>query len=217
MDWIYGIDGGCTDTTYDEAFWRDAVSPFAEVNGIWYAVTENGLKTWDGTSDAFGAAVDSFGTAMSGLSLYCGRLYYNDYYGIRCYEPFAGRRLEVADFGARYGEGLLIEGNTLTFQCYWPENGVYKHGRGTLELSPWLQTSDGSFSYYLERGKLYVNAPSVKVAMACYDNAGRMTGYGLMAGSLSYCAMDPGRVKLIPVTMDGTWLPSGRALSGTIR
>jgi len=67
MDWNYGNGEACTDTTYDSYFWRDAISPFLNVGGMWYAVTEEGLKNWDGASNGFGEMVDVFQSPSSGL------------------------------------------------------------------------------------------------------------------------------------------------------
>jgi len=214
VDWVYGNGQACTDTTYDEYFWRDAVSPFVEAEGTWYAVTEDSLKTWDGASDGFGETLDNFVTPSAGLALHCGKLYYNDYYNIRCYELFTERVQIVANFGSRYGEGLRIEGDTLTYQCFWEEGNTFKHGRGTLELLPWFAGGDGSFGYYVTEGTLYLADSDVCVAVVCYDEWGSMTACRLLTGKTS-CTLQKGQVKLIAMTANG-WLPCGEAVSGTV-
>ena len=222
LDWIYGNGQCAADTSYDEAFWQDAVSPFLNVNGVWYAVTGKGLKTWDGTSAEFEKTVDAFSSAASGLALYHGRLYYNSYYGVRCYEPFAGKQSEVLNFsathgGSYYGQGLAVEGDTLTYEVYWFDgSGVYHVGSATRELEAYTSAANGSFGYYMEDGRVYLDAPSAYVAAVFYDENGCMTGASLLTGTAS-CDLQKGQAKLFAITADGGWLPCGAAVSGTVR
>lgn len=222
VDWARGVEDAAADTTYDTYFWQDAVSPFLQVDGIWYAVTKKGLKTWDGVSDAFGSTADSFSVYAAGLDVYCGRLYYNSYYGIRCYEPFTGRIFGVLDFGAThgsnyYGQGLLVEGDTLTYDLYWYDtSGTFRTGWAECDLEPYIAAPGGGFGYYVEDGTLYLNADDLSVAAICYDDDGRMTSCSLLTGE-DTCPLQQGRVKLVALTNDGSWLPVGEILAGTVR
>lgn len=221
LDWIYGNGQRAADTSYDEAFWRDTVSPFRNVDGVWYAVTGEGLKTWDGASAEFGETVDAFDSPSSGLALYHGRLYYNSYYGVRCYEPFAGHKGEVLNFakthgGRYYGQGLVVEGDTLTYEAYWfDDKDVYHVGSADMQLQAYTSAANGSFGYYLEDGRLYVEAPSARVAAVFYDENNRMTGAALLTGTAS-CGLQEGRAKLFAITADDNWMPCGEAVSGTV-
>jgi len=221
VDWVYGNGEACTDTTYDNYCWRSAVSPFLYVDGVWYAVTEEGLKTWDGASPDFEETVDGFASPSSGLSLHCGRLYYNGYYEVRCYEPFTGRIFLVRDFArahgaGHYGQGLAVEGDTLTYEVYWfDEDDVYHYGRGNCPLESYLKAAeDGSFGYYVSNGRLYLQADTDQVAVAFYNDKGRMTGVSLLTGESS-CALRKGQVKLMAMTANG-WLPCEKTLDGTV-
>lgn len=232
-DWIFGNGVSCTDTTYDNYFWTSVWAPFLNVDGTWYTVNSSGLTTWDGTSAAFGPVLDHLYASCSGLAYSNGKLYYNSSSQIRSYDLFTQTASPVLTFshsGGSNGQGLLVNGDILTYQCYRyvdvkdPETGAVlgqqmQAVHDTLTLSPYAQSAGNDFSYYVSNGTVHIqqNTPSTAVAVVCFNEHGRMVDHSLLTASGSYRLKQGGSVKLIAMDTAGGWLPCGAPVTGTVK
>ena len=125
-------DAVCTDTAYDDYFWRDVASPFLYLDGQWYCVGNDGLMTWDGRSNSTDILLSfpqqfrnwypgyRFGgeyVYASGLFELDGALYFNTYYSVIRYDLASGKVTRLYD-NVRNFNGWSVAG------CWLNEDGT---------------------------------------------------------------------------------------------
>lgn len=187
-DWEYGISEGCTDTRYDSYFWKDTVSPFTNVDGVWYfiesdskqtdqglQITDSRLMKWDGEhGNGNETIVGGFQSPGTGLGYFAGKLYFSSFYSLRSYDLQEGRLSSLLSTGTYiYGSRLEQSGEELTLKYRVYENGslVTK----TLSIDPYIAVDDGGYGYYQQGGSLHIKLDGTgAVAVAQYDGKGKM-------------------------------------------
>jgi len=210
-DWVYGKnipEAKRDDTRYDDWFWREALSPFVNADGVWYVVTGSGLSTWDGRSNGFGTLLEQdayFSTDTSGLTLDRGTLYYNSYRDVRSCELFTGRQEIVLERTDAYFIGVFAEDGILQYEYVTMTGDT---GEIAVELgSPYIAVEDGGYGCYVSNGTVFVQQEAQQaVVVACFDEDGRMLDAGLLTGTGSYRLKAAGSVKMFAADCSG-WRP----------
>lgn len=131
-DWRFGRDVTCSDTRYDSAFWQSSVSPFVPYGDGWLYVSADGLVRWDADHDSRTLLADygsifseihsgySFGSYVwrSGLAVRSGKIYFNSWYDVLCYDIYTGKTTCLASLldAGKNIHSCWIEGDSLVFQ-----------------------------------------------------------------------------------------------------
>ena len=190
-DWGYGENVECSDTTYDNYFWRSgtdsgAVSAFKNIDGRWYFISREGVCSWDGVSSA-PTVEASFATVYekihpeysftkyvhnSGLEVIGGRLYLNSAFDVIEYDISSKQARSAADV---IGTGVnicscFIEDGSLYYQT--TDNSFYR-----LDISVYTEVPGGGYGYYVNDGRLTLRLdPGACVIAAWYGGDGAMKG-----------------------------------------
>lgn len=228
-DWVFGVSDTIGDE-YDTYFWQDAVSPFVEVDGVWYYLDAEGLKTWDGSRNGSASTavayenlrIDVVGGYMlypdnpdiAGLSKYDGKLYYNSAFRVNCYDPETEENavLETVDPAVCLIVGLRVDDGTLTYEVYFyppepeegeaPQPGISEEY--TLDIRPFIPM-DHVYAYHAEDGKVEIKLENLpkdgKVLIVCYDGNGAFTGIQFCSESKVY-DLPAGRISLLAMDFE---------------
>lgn len=99
-DWVCGRTVSCSDTTYDNAYWRDVTAPYVEIGGKWYYSSLDGIcVTFDikktgsvliphSKWGVIGMPGYTWTSPYSGLGAFENWLVYNTSDAVKAYNPF---------------------------------------------------------------------------------------------------------------------------------
>ncbi len=142
-------EGVCTDTTYDQYFWRTTYSPFQYADGLWYYTRYEGggqFCSYDFDSGA-GTRICELGSwaagngfyilgAYAGLDQYGGKIYFQNPLSIYTYDPENGEMESLlnVDGGEKQIFGMRIEDDILYYRT--AESVVGEGTICTYQLEP---------------------------------------------------------------------------------
>lgn len=121
-DWVCGEKVSCTDTTYNDYYWREVSAPFVMTKGDWYYSAEDAICVTDDVSRTGKAVINHelwrfqggyWPGTYSGLGTYKGWLIYNTGNAVMGYEPVSKQLHTFATFSEpkRLIFGMAVLGN----------------------------------------------------------------------------------------------------------